>query len=197
LKHLNDEPGGRPNIHQPAVSPCKPHALFRARAKLASCFSACILTACAAQGPPTPPRIEKPEPITDLAVTQVGRTLEVSFTPPTLAADGERLSKPMEIEIFRSAGVRGGKLPVNTGSQVPWVTLEPDEWMALLRSQSTVLPTLPVSGVTVGRRYTPVRGPGRRSDSTSSEEEGTRAPGRAGLMRRKRRAKNRAANLSV
>jgi len=69
----------------------------------------CLLAACAAQGPPQPPRVERPEQITDLAVTQVGRTLDLSFTPPELAADGERLSKPLEIEIFRTVAPAGQK----------------------------------------------------------------------------------------
>lgn len=46
--------------------------------------------------------MEQPEPIADFAVVQRGRTLEMRFTLPQRATDGERLSKPLEIEIFRA-----------------------------------------------------------------------------------------------
>jgi hypothetical protein len=45
--------------------------------------------------------VQVPQRVTDLAVHQVGLSLELGFTPPTLATDGESLTKPMEVEIFR------------------------------------------------------------------------------------------------
>jgi len=56
---------------------------------------------CAAQGPPHPPRLQVPQRVTDLAIHQVGPSLELAFTPPALATDGEGLTKPVEVEIFR------------------------------------------------------------------------------------------------
>ena len=89
----------------------------------------CLLAACGAQGPPRPPRIEKPERVTDLAVAQVGRTLNISFTPPALATDGERLSKPVTLEIFRAQKAPGSKVetpaPMSLGP--PWKALAPDD----------------------------------------------------------------------
>jgi len=58
-----------------------------------------------------------------LAVTQVGRTLVLSFTPPALATDGERLSKPLEIQIFRSVTPPGQKTVDALSAGQPWVTL--------------------------------------------------------------------------
>lgn len=102
------------------------HALQRLPAMMAA-LALCLLAACAAQGPPQPPRVERPEQITDLAVTQVGRALELEFTPPELAADGERLSKPLEIEILRTVTPAGQK-PTPPGSvATPWKTLEPSD----------------------------------------------------------------------
>jgi hypothetical protein len=57
---------------------------------------------CGAQSSPQPPRLERPERITDLKVAQVGRRFELTFTPPVRAVDGERLIKPLEIEIYRT-----------------------------------------------------------------------------------------------
>src|SRR3989449_2048020 len=84
---------------------------------------ALLLAACASQGPPRPPRIEKPERVTDLAVVQIGRALVLSFTPPALATDGERLSKPLEIQIFRSVTPPGQKTVDALGAGQPWTTL--------------------------------------------------------------------------
>jgi hypothetical protein len=63
----------------------------------------------------------------------VGRTLELRFTPPVLATDGQRLSKPMEIEIFRTISPPGAK-PAAISSDQPWLTLAPSQWLALLKS---------------------------------------------------------------
>lgn len=102
------------------------HALQRLPAMMVA-LALCLLAACAAQGPPQPPRIERPEQITDLAVTQVGRKLDLSFTPPELATDGERLSKPLEIEIFRTVTPAGQKPAPATSAATPWKTLEPGD----------------------------------------------------------------------
>lgn len=90
---------------------------------LAAICGACFVLACGVQGPPRPPRIEHPQKITDVAVTQVGRALEIQFTLPTLATDGERLTKPLEIEIFRAVTPAGQPSPAVATETKPWATL--------------------------------------------------------------------------
>jgi hypothetical protein len=108
-----------------------------------------MLAGCAAQGPPRPPRVQVPERVTDLAVHQVGRLLELSFTPPTLATDGEGLTKPMEVEIFREIRAPGTAQPqaprANSNSTIsvptpgaPWVALETSDLNRLARGQKVV-----------------------------------------------------------
>jgi len=94
---------------------------------LAVVASACLLLHCGTQGPLQPPRLEQPEKVTDLAAHQVGRTLEISFTLPRLATDHERLTKPLEIELLRSAAPSSVPAPASP-SLKPWVTLLPDQW---------------------------------------------------------------------
>jgi hypothetical protein len=84
-----------------------PGAIQRSGPALLSAFlliGSYLLFGCAAQAPPRPPRVEQPQQVTDLTVSQVGTRLELSFTPPLLAVDGERLSKSLEIEVFRFSG---------------------------------------------------------------------------------------------
>ncbi|HEV2493190.1 MAG TPA: hypothetical protein VG204_08985 [Terriglobia bacterium] len=102
----------------------------------------CFLAACAAQGPPQPPRVERPERVTDLAVTQVGRTLELSFTPPALATDGERLSKPLEIEIFRTATPPGQKPAPAVSAETPWMTLQPRDLALTAQGEKVQVPSV-------------------------------------------------------
>jgi hypothetical protein len=75
------------------------------------------------QGPPRPPRIERPTAVTDLAVTQRGQTLELSFTLPLLATDGERLTKPLELQVFRSVTPAAHQTPNTSIGSDPWRTL--------------------------------------------------------------------------
>jgi hypothetical protein len=103
-----------------------------------------MLTACAAQGPPRPPRVQVPERVRDLVVRQVGRSLELSFTPPALATDGEGLTKPLEVEIFREITVRG-TAQSNSNSAIsapttssPWVALEASGLARLAPGQKVV-----------------------------------------------------------
>jgi len=69
--------------------------------------------------------VEQPERVQDLAVTQVGRGLEISFTKPQVAADGERLSKPIEVELFRAVTPPGQPPPQAPPTQSPWLALAP------------------------------------------------------------------------
>lgn len=83
--------------------------------------------ACGVQGPPHPPRLEYPTRITDLAVVEVGRSLELRFRVPTEATDGNRLTKPLEIKILRALALRGGGLSKLPEPEV-CAQLAPEEW---------------------------------------------------------------------
>ncbi|HEX5412134.1 MAG TPA: hypothetical protein VFZ27_09745 [Terriglobia bacterium] len=85
------------------------------------------------QAPPEPPRIETPQQIKDLAATQVGPTLHITFTVPTLATDGELLTKPLQIDIFRNVSPPGGQAaPPDVGGN-PWISLSSKQLPAYLR----------------------------------------------------------------
>ena len=94
---------------------------------LAQAVGIVFLLACGVQGPPQPPRVEVPERVTDLTVDQVGRRLEIRFTLPHLAVDGERLTKPLEIEILRAHLPSGSQLS-KSPSMVLWTRLQPSQW---------------------------------------------------------------------
>lgn len=79
------------------------------------------------QGPPLPPRLERPEQVKDLAVIQKGRSFTLRFTLPELATDGERLSKRLEIEIFRTINPPGSASPAQPSTDAPWVSFEAEE----------------------------------------------------------------------
>lgn len=89
--------------------------------------------ACGVQGPPLPPRVERPEAVEDLAVIQKGRTFALSFTPPALATDGERLTKPLEIEIFRTITPRGAAPAPLAETSAPAATLKANDILRLTR----------------------------------------------------------------
>jgi len=136
--------------------------------------TALLLFGCAAQGPPHPPRIEKPERITDLAALQVGRTIELTFTLPTQATDGEGLSKPLELLLFRVISPPGQKPSAPLAGSQAWVTLLPSELTRYQRGEKIVYPdrlsdqeysqrlgssfTFAVDGLTRGFRRRPVEG---------------------------------------
>ena len=98
----------------------------------------CFSLGCAVQGPPLPPRVDRPEQVKDLAVIQRGQSLVFSFTLPELATDGERLSKPLEVEIFRTVTPRGAPLPDQPSTDAPWVTLPADDIRRLTVGQKVV-----------------------------------------------------------
>jgi hypothetical protein len=88
-----------------------------------------LMLSCAAQFPPHPPRVERPAPVKDLTAAQVGATVELRFTPPTVATDGEDLTKPLEIEIFRTITPKGVKLSPGIAGKAnpPWLILQGKE----------------------------------------------------------------------
>jgi hypothetical protein len=82
-----------------------------------------LLLGCAAEGPPQPPRLERPQPIHDLKVHQIGRTFEILLTLPTLASDGQRLTKPIEVDLFRAITPPNRRPQAPATSGKPWVSL--------------------------------------------------------------------------
>lgn len=98
------------------------------------------LSACGVQGPPRPPRVEQPQRVANLAVAQSSRTLTLSFTAPQLAADGERLTKPQEVEILRALFPAGQPAPASTDALQPWLTLSAEEFARLAKNAKVVYP---------------------------------------------------------
>jgi len=98
----------------------------------------CLLAACAAEGPPKPPRIQRPVPVADLAVSQIGRTLRLTFSAPQLATDGRRLTKPIEIQIFRQITPAGHSAPKSFLAVKPWAEITPGELPRFQRGQRII-----------------------------------------------------------
>lgn len=99
-----------------------------------------LSASCAIQGPPLPPRVERPQQVSDLSVAQKGRTFELSFTLPTLATDRERLTKPMDIEIFESVTPLGAAPAPFSESASPAAILKPAEVHPLMLGGKVVYP---------------------------------------------------------
>lgn len=85
----------------------------------------CLLGGCAAEAPPRPPRIQAPQSVTDLTVGQIGHDLVLRFRAPRFAADGRRLTKPIEVEIFRETETRGPVSAESFSKAKPWALLGP------------------------------------------------------------------------
>jgi hypothetical protein len=90
---------------------------------LVSFLALLLLAGCAAESPPRPPRLQRPQAIKDVAARQIGRTLRVTFTLPQHAADGRTLTKPMNAWIFREVTTTGQKAPKAFVAGQPWVRL--------------------------------------------------------------------------
>ena len=56
--------------------------------------------ACGVPGEPLPPLLEIPQPIEDLTINQVGDSLRLSWTRPTLTTEDTRIRQPISLEIF-------------------------------------------------------------------------------------------------
>lgn len=112
-------PASRPTAPLWTSSPRTPVSIALLTAAL------CLLAGCAAEAPPRPPRIQNPQAVHDLSAAQTGRSVTLTFTTPTRATDGRSLTKPIEVEIFRSVAPPGkAGTPVFTGTQ-PWVHVRP------------------------------------------------------------------------
>jgi len=88
-------------------------------------LAALLAGACGKKGDPLPPLSSRPARTTDLAVAQQEETAEVTFTFPSLRADGEPLRDLERIEIYRvenpsaawaaapsSGGARSDRAPI-------------------------------------------------------------------------------------
>lgn len=78
---------------------------------------------CGVQGPPRPPRVEQPAAVKDFAVIQRGKDLVLTFTVPALSTDGEQLTKPLEVEIYRAIEPSATSTPAFPPGGPPWRTL--------------------------------------------------------------------------
>lgn len=86
------------------------------------------LFGCGVQGTPHPPHLERPAKITNVSVLQVGQSLEVNFSLPQQTTEGERLTKPLEIEILRAVAPQGTGLSKLPEPEI-WTRLIRDEWL--------------------------------------------------------------------
>jgi hypothetical protein len=93
------------------------------------------LFGCGVQGTPYPPRLERPAKITDLSVVQIGQSLEVHFSLPQQTTDGERLTKPLEVEILRSVAPQGTSVSRLPELEV-WTRLTHEEWLPYAQGNS-------------------------------------------------------------
>jgi hypothetical protein len=141
-----------------------------------------FLIACGVQGPPRPPRIERPEAVQDLTVSQIGRTFLLTFTPPQLATDGERLTKPLEVRFFRAIHP-SGQSAADGSPENPWIVLQPEDVQRYTRNERVAYPVhlsdpeftqwqgatfaFSVSALTRGFRRRPVEsGPSNKARAT-------------------------------
>ena len=106
---------------------------------LAVAVGVVFLLGCGVQGPPQPPRLEVPERITDFSAFQVGRTLELRFALPQEAVDGERLTKPLEIEILRAHLPPGSAMPKSLPLAL-WTALQSGQWTPYANDQNVIYP---------------------------------------------------------
>src|SRR5690349_13107960 len=70
--------------------------------------AALIAASCGAPAEPTPPSPLIPVAITDLAASQAGDGVQLTFTLPTKTTAGERLADAPAVEILRGAAKPNG-----------------------------------------------------------------------------------------
>lgn len=111
----------------PTLSVNRMNLLVRILPVLVLTSAAGCLFGCGVQGSPHPPRLERPAKIADLTAVQVGQSVEVHFTLPQETTEGERLTKPQEVEILRAIVPPGSGLAKLPEPEV-WISLLRDEW---------------------------------------------------------------------
>ena len=124
---MNHHPAAREGFGPAAETHRAPATRYSSPAPVWAPFlvglAALLFAGCGVQGPTRPPRVEQPQAVKDLAVSQVGGSLRLSFSLPQLATDGERLTKHLEVEFLRAT------LPSSQSSFSPAPALTP--WIAL------------------------------------------------------------------
>jgi hypothetical protein len=86
------------------------------------------LLGCGVQGIPHPPRLERPEKITNLTAVQLGQSMDLHFTLPQRTTEGERLTKPLEVEVLRAIAPPGAGVSKLPTPEV-WAHLRHEEWL--------------------------------------------------------------------
>jgi hypothetical protein len=113
---------------------------FRRSYLFLSLCGAFWLCGCGVQGAPRPPRVEQPQRVTDLAVAQSSRTLTLRFTVPQLATDGERLTKPQEMEILRAIFPSTQPVPPSSDALQPWIEVSAENFAKLAKDGRVAYP---------------------------------------------------------
>jgi hypothetical protein len=98
----------------------------------------CLWNGCAAEGPPHPPRIQRPVKINDLKVEQIGKALRLAFSRPLRTTDGRRLTSPIGVTIFRQLTPPGEHPSSPLLTAKPWVSLSAGELAALTKGNDIV-----------------------------------------------------------
>jgi len=108
-----------------------PHRQFsRLMPRLVILVLILCLAACGNVGEPLPPLIQIPVAVSDLAVTQTGRSVKLSWTLPKLNTDGSAATTLSAIEIYRLVPQQpqtqglGAKLLLESS---PWKTILKDD----------------------------------------------------------------------
>ena len=96
---------------------------------------------CGVQSPPQPPRIERPAEIKDLHAVQIGGGFHLEFTLPVLAADGERLTKPVQLDFFRAITPPGQTPAMPATDTAPWAAILPQDLPRYLRNGKVDYPS--------------------------------------------------------
>jgi hypothetical protein len=81
-----------------------------------------LLAGCGAPGEPLPPRPPIPTAINDLAARQIGETVHLDFSLPRKTIEGDPLTEPPAIEIYRGfvpAGASPGKTATRLVYTIP------------------------------------------------------------------------------
>ncbi len=78
---------------------------------LFSIFYFLVLTGCGTPGDPQPPRPPIPAAVTDLAARQTGDSVVLTFTLPKQTTEGDAITTPPDVEIFRAFEPSGPQVP--------------------------------------------------------------------------------------